>query len=416
MNNKLTFVRGNQKNFIRLSLEEEVLYTYEFQMFAHNEIKSFLPFQKRSENGEMYLYYDISGTQSLDIWGQTQKLKRDFLILFVKEILKLCKNIKEYMLSLGAVVLDVKYMMYKADTQEIRFVYLFEEGKQVTESLNDLLEYCVEHLDYSDRQLSDCVFRLYENLQEQGDNFALELELSKFLAMLEEEQKKIAESKEKEVIVNSIEPIEVIAPEETSKRREDVFVSADKRGKRGVLLLLCADVIGIFVWNPLTILKLCFFLSFGVCLLVLYIYINRKEKYEREKTREQEEMQHRTYINEYENIVSQCEEEEGTQFIAIEYMDEMLYNLQGISPQYIHITEKCQLIGKDKEKVQVCISEEGISRVHASVVKKGDECILEDLCSTNGTWANGKNIGTRTPYVLKEGDRIRFATVEYIFR
>ena len=78
MNNKLTFVRGNQKNFIRLSLEEEVLYTYEFQMFAHNAIKSFLPFQKRSENGEMYLYYDISGTQSLDIWGQTQKLKRDF--------------------------------------------------------------------------------------------------------------------------------------------------------------------------------------------------------------------------------------------------------------------------------------------------------------------------------------------------
>ena len=415
MNNNLEFVRGNQKNFIRLSIEDEVLCTYQFQMFTHNVIKSFLPFQKRAENAQLYLYYDISGTQSLDVLVQIQKLKREFFLLFAKELLRLCKDISEYMLSLDNVVLDIKYMMYKADEQAIQFVYAFKETHQTNDGFNDLLEYCVEYLDYSDRLLSDCVFQLYEHLQDQGENFSLEYELENVIRILDEAEQGMKESQE-ESVVQPIEPFEVVIPEETPKYKEVIFEKADKKGKRGILLLLCAEVIGIIAWKPLTILKICFYFSFGISLLALYVYISRKQKADEEKRKEEKRLQEITYRNEYESIAAQCNEEDGTQFLAIGYMSGILYNLQGIFPQYIHITENLQLIGKDKESVQICILAEGISRVHASIVKKGEEYLLEDLCSTNGTWVNGKNIGARVPHVLKEGDYIRFASAEYIFR
>ena len=57
-----------------------------------------------------------------------QKLQRDFWVLFAKEVLKLYKNIKEYMLSVGGIVFEAKYIMYKDDTKELLFVSSFEKG------------------------------------------------------------------------------------------------------------------------------------------------------------------------------------------------------------------------------------------------------------------------------------------------
>jgi len=49
---KLEFVRGNQKSFIRLCVQEDVLDVYEYQMCTHNAMNSMLPFHKRIEDGK----------------------------------------------------------------------------------------------------------------------------------------------------------------------------------------------------------------------------------------------------------------------------------------------------------------------------------------------------------------------------
>ncbi len=51
----------------------------------------------------------------------------------------------------------------------------------------------------------------------------------------------------------------------------------------------------------------------------------------------------------------------------------------------------------------VVIDNPAVSGHHARVVKKGDECVLEDLESTNGTYVNDRHV-TRHP--LKNGDVI----------
>lgn len=53
---------------------------------------------------------------------------------------------------------------------------------------------------------------------------------------------------------------------------------------------------------------------------------------------------------------------------------------------------------------------ESISRLHARLTPAGDEVLLEDLGSANGTWLNGKRI-TRAQAV--HGDEIRFDTQRF---
>ena len=56
------------------------------------------------------------------------------------------------------------------------------------------------------------------------------------------------------------------------------------------------------------------------------------------------------------------------------------------------------------------IAQDGISRLHARLTPAGDEVLLEDMGSANGTWLNGKRI-TRAQAV--HGDEIRFDTQRF---
>ena len=53
--------------------------------------------------------------------------------------------------------------------------------------------------------------------------------------------------------------------------------------------------------------------------------------------------------------------------------------------------------------IDVVLVEEMVSRRHAKIVSNGQSCVITDLCSTNGTFVNGKKINQ---HQLKEYDRI----------
>jgi pSer/pThr/pTyr-binding forkhead associated (FHA) protein len=57
----------------------------------------------------------------------------------------------------------------------------------------------------------------------------------------------------------------------------------------------------------------------------------------------------------------------------------------------------------------------GPSRRHARFRVDGAKVWLEDLGSTNGTFANDQRLPPRTPTELKNGDKIRFDREEYMF-
>lgn len=58
---------------------------------------------------------------------------------------------------------------------------------------------------------------------------------------------------------------------------------------------------------------------------------------------------------------------------------------------------------------------EYVSRHHAEIYREGEEFWIRDLESTNGTFVDGEGPIIR-PRKLAEGTRIRFASIDFLFR
>ena len=69
----------------------------------------------------------------------------------------------------------------------------------------------------------------------------------------------------------------------------------------------------------------------------------------------------------------------------------------------VEITDRGLTIGRIPG-CDLVVEAETVSRSHARIVRRGDEYVLEDLRSHNGTFLNGRQILTPTP--LRDGDRI----------
>jgi pSer/pThr/pTyr-binding forkhead associated (FHA) protein len=49
----------------------------------------------------------------------------------------------------------------------------------------------------------------------------------------------------------------------------------------------------------------------------------------------------------------------------------------------------------------------GVSREHAAIFGRGDDVMIEDLGSTNGTLLNGNRLDPYIPEVLNHGDQLQ---------
>ncbi len=400
------FIRNDQKNYIRVLCDELATQSYEYQMCRYNSIKSFPVFQTRIINGKHYFYYEVSGTQSLDIFLHTRKFNRAFAISFAKAIIKLCEELSEYALCIGSVSFMPMYITISSYGENIHFIYTFNKKEKKYTGIEELLECCIENLDYDDNVLTEKTYIIYERLLEQEENFFLEEEMKTFLngieaAVEEKEEEKEDLLEEHEEEISFIEKTNV-----TEKGRKNL--------KRGIPLLIIADILLVMFWKPLTILKIFFFSASEIVLVCLWIYLCRQDKYQKQ---EEEKIRSTEYIREYENLAEHLKNNEhATQIIRVEDKESVLCNLQDKEPKYIYVNEEGAIIGKDEERTQIHIEQDGISRIHAFVIREGSNCYVEDLNSTNGTMINGRLLEPRIRYMIKSGDKVCFANAEYVCR
>src|SRR6266545_315146 len=65
------------------------------------------------------------------------------------------------------------------------------------------------------------------------------------------------------------------------------------------------------------------------------------------------------------------------------------------------------------ERSDIALADPGVSRNHARIVREGDDFIVEDLGSTNGTEVNGQPVRRRR---LADGDMVKLANSTLQFR
>lgn len=70
-------------------------------------------------------------------------------------------------------------------------------------------------------------------------------------------------------------------------------------------------------------------------------------------------------------------------------------------------------LGRSK-KCDIYINNPYLSKEHARITYVEDKFYIEDLGSTNGTFVNGKELGSR-PVRLKDNDKITFGDLSFLF-
>ncbi|MBN2123731.1 MAG: FHA domain-containing protein [Deltaproteobacteria bacterium] len=79
-----------------------------------------------------------------------------------------------------------------------------------------------------------------------------------------------------------------------------------------------------------------------------------------------------------------------------------LYVLNGsVGGEYFHLKDDVTTIGRAPEN-DIQIQDHSISRNHARVLRKGDQFLVEDLHSQNGTWIDGNPVAPGTAAPLQE--------------
>jgi len=73
--------------------------------------------------------------------------------------------------------------------------------------------------------------------------------------------------------------------------------------------------------------------------------------------------------------------------------------------QTFEITADLMTVGREAVHPIALVNDMGISRTHAQIVRQGDQVLIEDLGSTNGTYVNGVRISAPTP--IKPGDTVQ---------
>ncbi len=90
----------------------------------------------------------------------------------------------------------------------------------------------------------------------------------------------------------------------------------------------------------------------------------------------------------------------------------LILSLSGEVLKEIDLDQEITTIGR-KAVNDIHLDNLAVSGAHAKILMLGDDCFLEDLESTNGTYVNGDRI---TKHVLKHGDKIAIGKHEFLYQ
>ena len=398
------FVRSLNSNYERILLDKKPEEKkYQYCMLSRGGIKGLLSCSLRYINGLAYLYYDITSKQNVAQLYERRPMKRQWVRDFVW-------GVKQIQVELSRFLLDDQNVLWYPqqifqDLENNVFSFLYVPYYQEENSFLKLLEFMVEHVDYEDELLVECVYKMYEQYEKNG-NVYLQEQIFEDVKMLEEavNPKQIEVVQEEEKVLTDaaeerkasykgknvqMEERAAAKTEGDNRKRErssqdNTEMVAGKSEKKGFFSLL-----------------------------------EGKRKKERENRGDyQQAMQ--LSMSGYAVAEDTCyEEEEWGRTI---YMEDTsvavktfgLYTPKGV---LVETLDKPTLtIGKKKEEVDLVLEDASISRMHARITKEQEDFFLEDLNSTNGTFKNGLRMQPYEKRKLEEGDEVKLGKKILIFR
>lgn len=352
---EVRYKRDLNSNYMILTDQKHLEENHEVRMITENRIYGFLPCVSQDHEDSTEYYYEITGWQSMGLLYERKKINCEQLRGLLRELEKILEAAGEYLLDPSHFILKPEYMYLNAGPEKLYLCYYPGYEKEIRESFLEWAEYLLGKLDKSDTAGIEFGYDLYQCALE--PNFSL-LEVLQKHTHREEEMSECGPEAEPE------KPVQEAVPEKTGTWKNLFKKKAKTKKPQMEDYLAEADQLGSGT--------------------VLFL-------------KEQETMR-------------------GTECLQISRREGL--TLKSCDPEYpdFHIHEESFLIGKQKEHVDGCIPVPTISRMHARITCTDSAYYIEDLNSTNGTWADQVQIDPYELVLLENGMHIVFASVEYEVR
>lgn len=380
------YVRSLHCNYERLLLEEKPEENrFQYCMLSRGGIKGLLACSLRYLDGNAYLYYDITSRQNVSLLFQKTTIGRGWLLDFCRSMKHLQRELERFLLQDSNIMWEPDQIFQDLERNEFAFIYVpYYDGPN---QFLKFLSFLVEHIDYEDELLVECVYRMYEQMENCGPTY-LQGKIFEDVKRLEESDAvKEVQTTPKEPSVNMIsegdrseeirEEEEVVLGKEIPEviYREPVIEREDSQKKKG-------------------------FLSF---------FDGKKNKNREMREQYRETLQQKLEGYHVAEMTNYEEDNNHTTFLDTpKEKRRALHKLYSAEGKLMACLENGDFfVGKAKERVDLLLDDVSVSRLHAKFSRLKDEITLEDLNSTNGTFVNGERLMPYEKCRLEPGAQIQ---------
>ena len=145
----MEYVRNVNCNYERILLEEKPNgKLYQYCVLGRGEIGGLLPCSLRYIDGSAYLYYDITSRQNISHLYSNRCITREWLTDFVWSLKRIQQELQRFLLDIRNILWYPEQIFQDLESNIFSFVYVpYYKGEP---SFIKLVEFWVEHIDYSD--------------------------------------------------------------------------------------------------------------------------------------------------------------------------------------------------------------------------------------------------------------------------
>ena len=377
---KTEYLRTASNSYMIIKDAEYLFEPYELQMVLRNKMEHLLSMQIMISDGKTEYWYDVTGMQSLAQKLTMQTAGGTLVRKVAEEICGLKTELEEYLLQDTDIVYDPEMIFMDRKETSVKFCYIPGFGTAKKGGVKSLLEKFLQRLDHSDAAAVRLAYGLYERCETD------DLMLRDYYDCLYGKKQKEDEAEERRMdemmYAKAAENLE-----RTEQRHSEDMLELMKEEKEQP-----KKKRRLFHWEKRKMLDRSSF-----------TYDVEPEEVEPFMVAERKPSEN------WEETVCFSAVERKTVWV-------LEYKGDGLEDD-LRMEQFPYRIGKHGSNVEGKLYAQTVSRLHAQITQDEDSNLwISDFNSTNGTYLNGHLIPMNTPVRIQEGDRVIFATEEYILK
>lgn len=409
--------------------------TYTMRMISGNKIPGLLEFQEKQLDGVSMFYYDITSKQPLIRLLERRKMAGNEIHTLVSDLILVLKRMERYLLDEQRICLKAEYIYIDPETCHGSFCMIPGYQSDFSKEFFDFAQYILDHVDHSDGEAVVLAFSIFR--ESRKENFGVaDIERCLEKGLTKAETPKIQEVKPGEVHMEERSQFceqEAAFPsiydEKENDRSKQKILGVCVIVGMAVIPIGCTGLFGIHFLMQWKWVMAAFEILAATVGVIAYYFLNNDVKSELQPEDETEfELKEWVWEVDEDCETEQrlqsagalgSEEEDDLQTVLLISQTELSHNRKLISlsnRKEIPVDYFPFLIGKNKDMVDTCLNEPGISRLHAKLEREGADYYITDLNSTNGTKINGVLLGANEKKQIHIGDELDFAGILFRFQ